>query len=101
MSDNINYKKIDSLRVFILGWILEEASQDPLERTPIEGTPLGEVYEKRRKKLNMLAGPDVEYLNKIIKERRWNKLTKAEMKKCNALRKKYSAISNVEFGEEE
>ena len=96
-----NYKKVDSLRVFIHGWIHEEASQDPLERTPIEGTPLGDVYEKRRRKLNMLAGPDVEYLNEIIRDHRWNKLTKKEMQKCNALRKKYSAISNVEFGEEE
>ena len=49
----------------------------------------------------MLAGPDVEYINTLIRKRRWNKLTKAEMQKCNALRKKYSAISNVEFGEEE
>ena len=98
MSDN--YKKLDRLRDFILGWIHEEASQDPLERTPIEGTPLGELYEKRRKNLNMLAGPDVEYINTLIRKRRWNKLTKAEMQKCNALRKKYSAISDVEFGEE-
>ena len=49
----------------------------------------------------MLAGPDVEYVSKIIRERRHNKLTKAEMKKCNSLTKKYSAISGVEFGEEE
>ena len=71
-----NYKKVDSLRVFIHGWIHEEASQDPLERTPIEGTPLGEVYEKRKRKLNMLAGPDIEYLNEINRDHRWNKLTK-------------------------
>jgi hypothetical protein len=95
-----NYKKLDNLRDFILGWIHKEASQDPLKRIPIEGTPLGEVYEKRRKNLNMLAGPDVEYINTLIRKRRWNKLTKAEMQKCNALRKKYSAISDVEFGEE-
>ena len=99
MSDN--YKKINGLRDFILGWIHKEASNDSLERTPIEGTPLGELFEKRRKKLNMLAGPDVDYVSTIIRERRYNKLTKAEMQKCNALRKKYSSISNIEFGEEE
>ena len=92
-----SYKKIDKLRDFILGWIHKEASQDSFR--PHKDSPDRELYEKRRKNLNMLAGPDVEYLNKIIREHRWNKLTKVEMQKCNALRKKYSAISNVEFEE--
>ena len=93
-----NYRKLDRLRDFILGWIHKEASQESFG--PYEDTPLKELYEKRRKNLNMLAGPDVEYINTLIRKRRYNKLTKAEMQKCNALRKKYSAISNVEFGEE-
>ena len=94
-----NYKKLDNLRDFILGWIHKEASQDSFG--PHKDSPDTELYEKRRKNLNMLAGPDVEYINTLIRKRRYNKLTKAEMQKCNALRKKYSAISNVEFGEEE
>ena len=93
-----NYKKLDNLRDFILGWIHKEASQDSFG--PHKDSPDTELYEKRRKNLNMLAGPDVEYINTLIRKRRWNKLSKAEMQKCNALRKKYSAISNVEFGEE-
>ena len=97
MSDN--YKKLDRLRDFILGWIHKEASQDSFG--PHKDSPDTELYEKRRKNLNMLAGPDVEYMNTLIRERRWNKLSKAEMQKCNALRKKYSAISDVEFEEEE
>ena len=95
MSDN--YKKINRLRDFILGWIHKEASQESFG--PHKETPDSELYEKRRKNLNMLAGPDVEYVSKIIREHRWNKLTKVEMQKCNALRKKYSAISDVEFEE--
>ena len=94
-----NYKKLDNLRNFILGWIHKEASQDSFG--PHKGTPDSELYEKRRKNLNMLAGPDVEYINTLVRKRRWNKLTKVEMQKCNALRKKYSAFSDVEFGEEE
>ncbi len=93
-----NYRKLDRLRDFILGWIHVEASQESFG--PYKDTPSKELYEKRRKNLNMLAGPDVEYINTLIRKRRYNKLTKAEMQKCNALRKKYSAISNVEFGEE-
>ena len=93
-----NYKKINGLRDFILGWIHEEACDN---KSPKEVLRNSEEFDERRKKLNMLAGPDVEYVSTIIRERRYNKLTKAEMKKCNALRKKYSAISNVEFGEEE
>ena len=92
-----NYKKLDGLRDFILGWIHKEACEDTDDEVVVQDS---ESYEKRRKNLNMLAGPDVEYLNKIIREHRWNKLTKAEMQKCNALRKKYSAISNVEFEKE-
>ena len=94
-----NYKKLDNLRDFILGWIHKEASQDSFG--PHKDSPDTELYEKRRKNLNMLAGPDVEYINTLIRNRRWNKLTKVEMQKCNALRKKYSAISDVEFEEEE
>ena len=94
-----NYKKLDNLRDFILGWIHKEASQDSFG--PHKDSPDTELYEKRRKNLNMLAGPDVEYINSLIRNRRWNKLTKVEMQKCNALRKKYSAISDVEFEEEE
>ena len=92
-----NYKKLDNLRDFILGWIHKEASQDSFG--PHKDSPDTELYEKRRKNLNMLAGPDVEYINTLIRKRRWNKLSKAEMQKCNALRKKYSAISDVEFEE--
>jgi hypothetical protein len=98
-----NYKKIDKLpllsqlRDFILGWIHKEASQDSFG--PHKDSLDRKVYEKRRKNLNMLASSDIEYLNKIIREYRWNKLTKAEMQKCNALKKKYLAISNVEFEE--
>ena len=94
-----SYKKIDKLRDFILGWIHEEASQDSF--SPHKDSSNRELYEKRRKNLNMLAGPDVEYINTLIRNRRWNKLTKVEMQKCNALRKKYSAISDVEFEETE
>ena len=94
MSDN--YKKINRLRDFILGWIHEEACDN---KSPTEVLRDPEEFDKRRKNLNMLAGPDIEYVSKIIRERRYNKLTKAEMQKCNALRKKYSAISNVEFEE--
>ena len=94
-----SYKKIDKLRDFILGWIHEEASQESFG--PHKDSPDTELYEKRRKNLNMLAGPDVEYINTLIRNRHWNKLTKVEMQKCNALRKKYSAISDVEFEEEE
>ena len=94
-----NYRKLDRLRDFILGWIHVEASRESFG--PHNDTPSKELYEKRRKNLNMLAGPDVEYINTLIRKRRYNKLTKVEMQKCNALRKKYSAISNVEFGEEE
>ena len=93
-----SYKKIDKLRDFILGWIHKEASQDSFG--PHKDSPDTELYEKRRKNLNMLAGPDVEYINTLIRNRRWNKLTKVEMQKCNALRKKYLAISNIEFEEE-
>jgi hypothetical protein len=99
MNGSYNYKKLDRLRDFILGWIHKEASKESFG--PYRDTPVGELYEKRRKNLNMLAGPDVEYVNTLIRERRYNKLTKSEMQKCNALRKKYSAISDVEFGEEE
>ena len=99
MNGSYNYKKLDRLRDFILGWIHKEASKESFG--PYKDTPVGELYEKRRKNLNMLAGPDVEYVNTLIRERRYNKLTKSEMQKCNALRKKYSAISDVEFGEEE
>ena len=91
-----NYKKLDGLRDFILGWIHKEACEDKDDEVVVQDS---ESYEKRRKNLNMLAGPDVEYINTLIRERRWNKLTKVEMQKCNALRKKYSAISNVEFEE--
>ena len=93
-----NYRKLDRLRDFILGWIHEEACNNKSDKEVLEDH---ESYEKRRKNLNMLAGPDVEYISTLIRKRRWNKLSKAEMQKCNALRKKYSAISNVEFGEEE
>jgi len=96
MSDN--YKKINGLRDFILGWIHNEACDN---KSPTEVLRDSEEYDKRKANLNMLAGPDVEYVSTIIRERRYNKLTKVEMKKCNAIRKKYSAISNVEFGEEE
>jgi ribosomal protein L14E/L6E/L27E len=92
-----NYKKINGLRDFILGWIHKEACDNKSDKEVLEDH---ESYEKRRSNLNMLAGPDVEYVSKIIREHRYNKLTKAEMKKCNALKKKYSAISGVEFGEE-
>ena len=93
-----NYKKLDSLRDFILGWIHEEACDNKSDTEVLKDH---ESYEKRRKNLNMLAGPDVEYVSTLIRKRRWNKLTKAEMQKCNALRKKYSAISDVEFEEVE
>ena len=93
-----NYKKLDGLRDFILGWIHKEACEDKDYEVVVQDS---ESYEKRRKNLNMLAGPDVEYINTLIRERRWNKLTKVEMQKCNALRKKYSAISDVEFEETE
>ena len=93
-----NYKKINGLRDFILGWIHNEACDN---KSPTEVLQDSEEYDKRKANLNMLAGPDVEYVSTIIRERRYNKLTKVEMKKCNAIRKKYSAISNVEFGEEE
>ena len=93
-----NYKKLDNLRDFILGWIHKEACDNKPDKEVLEDH---ESYEKRRKNLNMLAGPDVEYISTLIRNRRWNKLTKVEMQKCNALRKKYSAISDVEFGEEE
>ena len=94
MSDN--YKKLDRLRDFILGWIHEEACNNKPDEEVLRDS---EEYEKRRKNLNMLAGPDIEYINTLIRKRRYNKLTKAEMQKCNALRKKYSAISDVEFEE--
>tara|TARA_Y100000310_G_scaffold304741_1_gene344191 strand:+ start:449 stop:739 length:291 start_codon:yes stop_codon:yes gene_type:complete len=93
-----NYKKINGLRDFILGWIHNEACDN---KSSTEVLRDSEEYDKRKANLNMLAGPDVEYVSTIIRERRYNKLTKVEMKKCNAIRKKYSAISNVEFGEEE
>ena len=93
-----NYKKINGLRDFILGWIHNEACDN---KSPTEVLQDSEEYDKRKANLNMLTGPDVEYVSTIIRERRYNKLTKVEMKKCNAIRKKYSAISNVEFGEEE
>ena len=93
-----NYKKINGLRDFILGWIHKEACNNKTDEEVLKDQ---ESYEKRRSNLNMLAGPDVEYVSKIIRERRHNKLTKAEMNKCNSLNKKYSAISGVEFGEEE
>ena len=92
-----NYKKLDGLRNFILGWIHKEACDNKSDKEVLQDS---EEYEKRRKNLNMLAGPDVEYVSTLIRKRRWNKLTKVEMQKCNALRKKYSAISDVEFGEE-
>ena len=93
-----NYKKINGLRDFILGWIHKEACNDKSDEEVLQNP---EEYDDRKSKLNMLAGPDIEYISKLIRDRRYNKLTKAEMKKCNSLKKKYSAISGVEFGEEE
>ena len=92
-----NYNKINGLRDFILGWIHKEACNGKSDKEVLQNT---EEYDERKSKLNMLAGPDIEYISKLIRDRRYNKLTKAEMKKCNALKKKYSAISRVEFGEE-
>ena len=54
MSDN--YKKLDRLRDFILGWIHEEACDNKPDEEVLRDS---EEYEKRRKNLNMLAGPDV------------------------------------------
>ena len=92
-----DYKKLDNLRNFILGWVHEEAGSK--DGHPALGSALPHSYNSRREKLMIIASPDLEYINKIIRNPLQEELTRTEMKKCNALKKKYSAISNVEFGE--
>ena len=66
-----------------MGWVHEEAGPRNADHLV-----LGK-YNSRRKKLMMIVSTDLEHVNKIIRTHRWDKLTKAEMKKCNTIKKKY------------
>ena len=65
-----NYKKINGLRDFILGWIHKEACNDKSDKEVLQNP---EEYDDRKSKLNMLAGPDIEYINKLkqISRQHW------------------------------